>query len=317
MSEDNFDSLYMKVKNLNELLWEGRATRPAIDQWLSNFNGASMLEEVEREHALYLLSKFLYFGQKEVRQLLRTMFQDLFRHRLSVAIRQRLVNRNDFEIIHDMFQDELWKTRFLGLGNAAESGAHILYDFRTANNLPLKLFANPHDLFSGRLDNPTTKWDPEVRRLVFIDDFCGTGKQAEGMGVKYVPLMQKVAKSSGIEIEAWYLTLLATTAGLNNLRQCGVFDIVESVSELDETYRVFDAKSQVYGGAPDDLTKADGEKIALHYGTDLSPYHPLGYGDCQLLLGFHHNVPDNTLPILSLERINPLWHAVFPRSEKV
>ena len=306
----------MKIKNLNELLWEGRVTRPELDQWLDNFSGNCMPEEIEQRHALFLLSKFLYFGQKEVYELLRAMFQDLYRHRLSVEARQRLVDKGDFDMLHRLVEDELRKTRFLGLGNPAESGTHILYYFRQINALPKGIFANPHDLFSDRLDDPETEWDKEVRRLVFIDDFCGSGQQAKEMGVKYVPLMRKVAENSNIKIKVWYLTLLATTSGLNNVEACGVFDHVEAVSELDSSYRIFDSSSQVYVSPPNGLVKDDGERIARHYGESLQPGHPLGFEDCQLLVGFHHNVPDNTLPIIWRELTHPRWRPIFRRFDK-
>ena len=100
MLPDNDDDLYEKVKRLSELLWEGRATRPTVQQWLANFKGDCMCAGSEQKHALYLLSKFLYFGQNEVRELLRAMFQDLVRHPLSVGVRAGLTNKEDFCAIH-------------------------------------------------------------------------------------------------------------------------------------------------------------------------------------------------------------------------
>ncbi len=317
MARVSMDALYEKVKGLNELLWEYRATRPAVNQWLNNFAGDCMSAAIERKHALYLLSKFLYFGQNEVRQLLRAMFQDLIRHPLSVKVRAQLTDKDDFEAIHHGFLDEIDRTCFLGLGNPAESGTHILYDFRLVNDIPLTAIVSPHDLLIGALNDSKTKWaKPKVHRLIFIDDFCGTGNQAVGMGRKYVPLLRKVASRSGIEIQVWYLTLLATTVGLTSLRAEALFDHVESVSELDATYRVFDVASQLYIDPPDGLTKEDAQTIARHYGEIIRPGQPLGYRDSQLLLGFHHNVPDNTLPIMSREHLEPPWHAIFPRMAK-
>ena len=317
MPMDHTDALYEKVKGLNELLWENRATRPAINRWLDNFVGDCAPQEIERRHALYLLSKFLYFGKAEVREMLRAMFQDLVRHPLSVEARMRLTQKDNFYEIHKVFLNELKRTRFLGLGNPAESGTHILYDFRLVNKLPLEFFASPHDLFSGGLNVPATKWKyPEVIRLIFIDDFCGTGNQAVDIGRKYVPLMREAAERSNIQIEIWYLTLVATTTGISKLRACALFDRVESVSELDSTYRVFDAESQIYIDPPSNLTRLEAESIVRHYGESILPGNPFGYGDCQLLLGFHHNVPDNTLPIMWQEQPGTTWRAIFPRFQK-
>ena len=317
MTPDTISELETKVKKLSELLWEHRADRPAVNRWLDNFTGDCVCKALEQKHALYLLSKFLYFGHSEVRELLRAMFQDLFRHPLSVQIRAQIPDQDDFEAIHQGVMEEVLRTRFLGLGNPAESGTHILYDFRLVNNLPLEVFASPHELFSGSLNDPQVEWaNTEINRLIFIDDFCGTGSQAKDIGYKYVPFLRDIAQQSNIQLEVWYLTLLATTAGLAALRQCGLFDRVVSVSELDATYRSFDAQSQAYTNPPGDLFRTDAEKIALHYGNKILPGFPFGYGDCQLLVGFHHNVPDNTLPIMWLERPELSWYPIFPRVAK-
>ena len=317
MAAASTDELYQKVKNLNELLWEQRVKRPVVDQWLDNFKGEFECEGTERAHALYLLSKFLFLGRTEVRQLLRAMFVELVRHPLTSEVRGHLNNPMDFEGIYQGYVSEIERTRFLGLGNPAESGTHILYDFRHANRIPTQYFVAPHELFTGGLNDPKTAWEfPDVHRLIFIDDFCGTGTQARGMGTKYVPLMRQVAKRSNVAIEVWYLTLLATTSGLAFLRQANVFDRVECVSELGSSYRAFDVDSQFYARPPSGITKAKAEEIARLYGERLQPGFPLGYRDSQLLVGFHHNVPDNTLPIFSHDQPQLPWYPVFPRDEK-
>ena len=219
MLPDNDDDLYEKVKRLSELLWEGRATRPTVQQWLANFKGDCMCAGSEQKHALYLLSKFLYFGQNEVRELLRAMFQDLVRHPLSVGVRAGLTNKEDFCAIHQGFLNEVRRTRFLGLGNPAASGTHILYDFRHVNRLRLEHFVSSHELFPSGLNDPSAEWQyPDVHRIIFIDDFCGTGTQAAGIGRKYVPPIREMAERSGFNVQVWYLTLLATTNGLKYLR---------------------------------------------------------------------------------------------------
>ena len=317
MSAATNDDLYRKIKSLNELLWEHRVARPVVDQWLRNFKGDFEGVDIERWHALYLLSKFLFLGRNEVRHLLRAMFVDLVRHPLTLEARTQLKNQDNFDAIYRGFLSRIEGTRFLGLGNPAESGTHILYDFRHMNKIPLRYFVAPHELFTGGLNDPATEWEsPAVDRLIFIDDFCGTGTQAHNIGVKYVPLMREVARRSNTEVKVWYLTLLATTTGLEFLRGSKIFDRVECVSELDSSYRVFDDDSLYYTRPPSEITKIQAEEIARGYGERLQPGSPLGFGDCQLLLGFHHNVPDNTLPIISHERPELPWHPVFPRDEK-
>ena len=309
--------LLSKIKVLNETLWEGQASNVHVDQWIDNFCGACASAQSERDHALYLLSKFLYFGQLPIRQLLRAMFRDLIWHRLSAQIRLSLPSDSK-ELIHTEFLHELKRTRFLGLGNPAESGTHILYDFRLINQLPLELFVSTHDLFSGRLDDPNANWElPDVTRVIFIDDFCGTGEQASTAGCKIAPVIRAAAERSSINVSIWYLTLFGTTAGLNEVRRHNVFDCVESVSQLDPTYRVFGDDSQFFHSTPRNVTKDEAERMVHHYGALLSPLHPLGYENSQLMIGFHHNIPDNTLPIFIRNRTHPSWWAIFPRHEKI
>ena len=42
----------------------------------------------------------------------------------------------------------------------------------------------------------------------------------------------------------------------------------------------------------------------------------LGFKDCQLLLGFNHNTPDNTLPIFWYDEKNYNWYPIFKRYKK-
>ena len=202
MAATNVDALYEKIMSLNELIWESRADRPAVDLWLENFVGDCTSQCSERKHALYLLSKFLYFGQTQVRQLLRAMFQDLIRQPLSLEIREGLSDKDDFSAMHQGFLDEINRTRFLGLGKPAESGTHLLYHFRLVNGIPVNACISLSDFFTGRYDDPASRWAlPGVSRVIFIDDFCGTGDQATDMSHEYLPWMRRAAKRCGDDID--------------------------------------------------------------------------------------------------------------------
>ena len=317
MSTANDPKLLEKIKVLNELLWENRVDLPSVQQWLENFTGGHRPKDIERRHALYLLSRFLYYGNTEIRVLLRSMFQDLVRHPLTVIARSTIPDRDDFGEIHQAFVAELAATRFIGFGNPAESGTHILYDFRLANNLPIEYFLSFEELFSA--DSKDNDWsDLSIKRVVFIDDFCGTGNQATDVAVKYLPVMRQAADRSEVAIEVWYLTMLGTIDGLARVRADAPFDRVDAVSELDDTYKAFGPRSQLFMNPPQDIETTVAEEVSRHYGHHLVPSDPLGYGDCQLLLGFRHNVPDNTLPIFWADTsLDHPWSPIFPRVSKL
>ena len=129
-----YDRLLNKVITYYATIWRDRRSNRIYEEWLSNFKDAST-EEKEKLHALFLLSKFMYFGNIELRELLKCVFRDLFKYPIVAEIRQNNGNSKDVVLIDKMFKEELSKTRFLGVGNPSESGVHLLYYFRQENNL--------------------------------------------------------------------------------------------------------------------------------------------------------------------------------------
>jgi hypothetical protein len=86
--------------------------------------------------------------------------------------------------------------------------------------------------------------------------------------------------------------------------------------ELDETYQAFGAHSRYFTNSPPWFSLTDFQSMATHYGNFLTPHFPLGYKDGQLLLGFSHNTPDNTLPIFWFEGRTKPWSPIFIRFDK-
>ena len=62
MSETR-EKLLQKIKSLSELVWEHRIHLPEIELWLDNFTGQCLAKDQEQDQALYLLSKFLFYGR--------------------------------------------------------------------------------------------------------------------------------------------------------------------------------------------------------------------------------------------------------------
>ncbi|WP_447293762.1 phosphoribosyltransferase-like protein, partial [Acinetobacter baumannii] len=61
------------------------------------------------------------------------------------------------------------------------------------------------------------------------------------------------------------------------------------------------------------------KKIIEHYGSPLYS-NPFGHSDCELLIGFSHNTPNNTLPVFwkdgYIPETNNSWFPIFKRFEK-
>lgn len=325
MSNNDYDK---QIEVLNSTLWEYRALRPRIDEWLSNFE-----TDQEREYALYLLSRLMYFSSSNIRNLLKALYRDLYRYPVIEQIRKGNGNTFDESLIETKFKEELMNTRFLGVGNPSESGVHLLYYFRQENRIPKRLFVNTDDVIERHADGTVTlRTDfQDATRFVFIDDLCGSGQQAttDTNVRRCVDDLRKLKPDAHIS----YLMLFGMTEGVEVVKNSGLYDFAQAVIELDESYKCFSDHSRYFNDGTHD--KAIARNVAYRYGhalmyrfaqlyssdpvkwDEVAQRYALGFGDCQLLISMHHNTPDNTLPIIWFDEIEGLWNPIFKRYNKV
>jgi hypothetical protein len=307
-----FDEQYLrkKIKRLSEYVWEGRAKGAEVEAWLESFSESAPNGVNERLHMLHLLSNFLYFGIREVRELLRALFQQVCQRPLVTEIRLSNNNTIDIDLIERLLQLAVSRTRFLAVGNPSESGQHLLYYFRQENQLPSGLFPSQFEL-PGFPGESAIHGESSVDRYFFIDDICGSGQQIEGFSKKVIETLSAAHPKARIT----YCPIFATTDGLDYTRNNTAFSDIRSLMELDSSFKCFSQNSRFYDDA---VARAEAEKICFHYGRILQARHPLGYQNGQLAIGFNHNTPDNTMPIFWAE--NPVslpgWSPIFRRYMK-
>jgi hypothetical protein len=307
-----FDEQYLrqKIKRLSECVWERRATGKEIDAWLSSFSEKSAGGVNERLHMLHLLSNFLYFGIREMRELLKAQFQYACQRPLMTSIRRANAGTINIDLIESQLQAAIGRTRFLAVGNPSESGQHLLYYFRQENHLPSRLFPNQFELpgFPGSSPLHDAK---SVDHYYFIDDICGSGQQIEEFSKNVIETVSAAHPKAKIT----YCPIFATSDGLQYTRGHTAFSDIRCLMELDDSFRCFSATSRFYEDANE---RAQAERLCFHYGRILQARHPLGYKDGQLAIGFNHNTPDNSLPIFWAENpaALPAWSPVFRRYMK-
>ena len=311
------DQLYEKLKNLSESVWERQHSLPNIKSWVRQFEEFDDIASDQQIHALYLLSNFTYFGQREIRALLVSLYRDLFRAPLLREIRRERSDTTDLGILNSAFKEKLKNTRFLGIGNPSESGTHLLYFFRQENDLPTAAFINSHQIFKRDLSGDTISFslrNDDIEHYVFIDDLCGSGTQAKEYSRDLIEPLRNLNPNAKIH----YLVLFATEVGLNAVRSIKGYDVVASVYELDASFKSLDPKSRIFSQNNPNFDRSKVKATCLEYGSRLWPKHPLGYKDGQLLLGFGHNTPDNTLPIFwCQEGYGTVWKPMFKRYHKI
>ncbi|MCK5051104.1 MAG: hypothetical protein KAS53_05165 [Candidatus Cloacimonetes bacterium] len=330
MAKKNYEIRPLKEKLMDKILiyystiWKDKLEESIHKQWLANFHSNNrIIHEKEQLNALYLLSKFMYFGNAELRELLRCIYRDLYKYPIIEEIRKSNGNTIDLKFIKEKFEKEKAKTKFLGIGNPSESGIHLLYYFRQENNLSKEMFLNTHEIFSIDLvkDKDENGFDREylkskvsntqIQRYIFIDDFCGSGSQA----TLYSKNIVEKIKSLNPNIEVNYLVLFSTEHGMQVIKERTKFDNIKSVFTIDDSFKCFSDDSRIFSKKVTGIDKDFTQDFCYNYGKKLWCFHPLGFQNGQLLLGLFHNTPDNTLPIFWSD--NNKWQPIFKRYHKV
>ena len=303
------DAALHKIKTLSSVAWGGNCDYRLVANWLRQFTGDSGLpKDVERRQMLHLLSNFLYFGAREIQELLRSVYRDLFEYRIVQSIRRTHNDTTDPKIIRRLYAEQLNATRFLALGGPSESGTHLLYLFRQQNHLPSNLFISTNALFSDAQE--TGLRYPNVRTYVFLDDFAGSGAQAQRQSDAIVRRIKRANPAVAIN----YYVLFATTKALSAIASAKLFNEVNTVFELRDDYRAFSTTSLFFSVPVAGVSQSDSRQVAEHYGRRLFPSEPLGFRNGEMIVGFAHNVPNNTLPIFwAPGPPKRPWVAPFPR----
>jgi len=314
-TENKVELLKEQIKNLSAWLWGYTILDKDVELWLSNFN----ISENQREDyiPLLILSQFMFYEQREVRQALKSLYKDHYIAPLVSKYRSisNSYNLNEYE---NFINEKLRTTRFSNIGNPSESSSMLLYYFRQRNNIDKELFVDSCQLLTSAVDNENVEY------LIYLDDLSGSGSQATGSLETVIKDIR--AKIKNIKIS--YFTLFATTKALKTLIKSNLFDDVGTVFELDETYRIFSEESRYF----DKKEAADKKKFEEICKNEYKSKWELGkedisrnkdkslnkdecgFGNTQLGLGFFYNVPNNTLPIFWAESDN--WEPIFKRYSK-
>ena len=315
MTTDFYDDLISKIMVLNETVWSGaQVSRSKVDNWLNNFRGEVRSKKIEKLHALYVLSHFLYYGVPEFREMLRVVYRDLYLYPIIQDIRASLSGVAEHPTILELIAKEIAATRFIGMGSPSESGSMLLYLFRQINNISVDKFVHSHEIFSRYADTKRLAIrNRAIRHYVFLDDLCGSGTQA----IEYSRDIVSQLKEKDPKARTCYYVLFSTVNGIEDVRQQTAFDSVECVFELDDSFRAFEANSRYFASGASEVRRDWALEIFEHYGSKLWSDHPLGYKNGQLLLGFWHNTPDNTLPTIWFNEKPSVWTPVFERFHKI
>jgi len=314
---EKIENLKDQIQKLSTWLWGKSILSEDIDLWLKNFR--ELEPDREKYIALSLLSQFMFYDLREVRQAMKSIYKDKFILPLISKYKDDTKSYN----LQDYSDNIDWimrKTVFASVGNPSESSSLLLYFFRQRNKLAKDFFVHSHQLLANDFK------ESDLEYLIYIDDISGTGGQAIKILGDIIPKI----KSKYTNIKILYFTIFATTVALERLESSELFDKVDTVFELDETYKIFSDESRYFSKTlsiedrdffkkacrtcyrdkwelnDDDISRQDGGVLNKD---------ECGYADGQLSLGFFYNIPNNTLPIFWAESND--WKPIFKRYSKV
>lgn len=314
-NEDIKHSLMSKVMSLNKYVWKKHLPEPQIKSWLENFKcrNDSNPKKCEQLHALHLLSQFMYFGDFQIRVLLKSIYHEFIKYPETQNIRADNSNTLDSSVISPKLKSVLSKYRYLGVGNPADSGCFLLYMFRQESGIPLEQFIFPEEIFEHSEEGDDVKAhlsDASITNYVFLDDVCGSGDTAVRFSKK---TCSKIRQFKG-DYSISYFCLFATEEGLERVRKESLFDRVEAVVTLDESFKSLSPNNRHFE-SQHHLDLPFCRKMSEKYGKNIYPKHPLGHKGGELLIGLSHNTPNNSLPIFWGDESNS-WQPLFPRYKK-
>jgi len=161
---------------------------------------------------------------------------------------------------------------------------------------------------SKLLETLNTRTD--IRAVLFIDDFVGTGHQASGNLKEIDAVIGPLIVQRGIKVV--FAAVVAFIQGWRYLER-----IIDELSMpiqlhaceiLDETSQCFGDNSEAFA---DEVQKEFARNLAYTTGKILERDCPLGYGGLELAVVFERGCPNDSLPILWSE--SGKWIPLFKR----
>ena len=190
------------------------------------------------------------------------------------------------------------------LGGVAKSGVRYGQLYADENGILADSVVEPDKL------NAVLSARDDVRAIVFVDDFVGSGQSATQAFKELESKCGDQLRDRGLVLVYAVVSGFAESAdritgALLRMKLPIEVHICDPLSQADQC---FSNVSMVFENEGDRIAA---RAIASSHGTRLVKNAPLGFGDSQALVVFEANCPNNTLPILWAER--PDWRPLFRR----
>ena len=193
------------------------------------------------------------------------------------------------------------------LDGPAKSGATLAKLYIEENRL-----LSENVVEQSRLGEVIQRKKQDIKAILFVDDFIGTGNQASENLKTMSSLIGDAVKDNQLR-----LVLIASVAcaqGRDMINEVidhlGLPMQLHCCEILDDDDYLFTDKSKAF---TDPQQREAAKEMAIKYGKRLLRDNPLGFGERGLAIVFEHGIPNDSLPFLWEASNTPKWMPLFKR----
>lgn len=254
-----------------------------VKNWLNNFVTID-----EKKLAYVILNNLVFYSQDAVRSFYNQIFYILIKNSLpdtSLGYQVSLSEWEEFHIKGNVSKLELKYTVIDGVdGLVGKSGQSIIRDFQRRLKIHKRLLVSANELHSLA---------GNIKSVIIIDDFLGTGEQFHTFYKKYL---------IGVKAKVVFIPLAATQRGIDYIHSNCCDITVLPVDVIDESYSVTEKCKEIWGPSFDENWLAEVvNKLLVKNKIKLSEDFKLGKGGQALTYASYLSTPNNNISLLWLE----------------
>ncbi len=305
LSDERMREIFDRIMEKEHSYWKRFGGNSAhVFKWLNNF-----LNKNEIYFALVLADNILYYNIDEVRYLWRLILTNRVKRHLFDDIFGKDYSGTLEDIDSKFINFIRNECIFIGFGEIYKSGPHMIYPFTQAVSQIIKkrdmCFMEYSDFLSS--SNEIDLKDKKI--ILLLDDFIGTGNQSVKEWNKRIIISKNYKRNRHIRF--LYTALTGFLAGVENIEKHTSMEVILGEQPMDDSFRCFSDSSLIYK----DATEREKAKEIMEKAGKMLYKYPLGYENDQAAVAFHHNTPNNTLPVIWKRMDDGSWYPLFKRFE--
>jgi hypothetical protein len=263
-----------------------RVTSEAVRLWLNQFKGID-----NQRFAFRILQGMRFYSADLIRQKMREI-HGIVTRQIVWQRKARQPRRRDLIVS--------------AIGGLGHSGAEYARRYADENQI------HPDNVLEmDQIPEAIGKGDSEVKAVIFVDDFIGTGHTLCSALSDFPPAVKEALKREGLLV--LLLVIAAYTKGVSavhrTIEQTALGVELHVCDSLPSEESLFGERSKVFPVSEERLRAKD---MVHEYGVQLDPDAPFGYGHTEAAVVFENKIPNNCPPILWKQKGS--WKPLFRRT---